>query len=98
MRNVSLKMIKHESRSGAKDSLEVPKKVSGDSDFGRKGKGSEGMWYVLEKCRISIPPSTDGIHPRYLAGTRRVELRSVEMKRRGSIPFNIRREERTMGS
>ena len=65
--------------------------MSDDSDFGRKGKGLEGMWYVLEKCRISIPPSTDGIYPRYLAATRRVEPWSVEMKRRSSVPFNIRR-------
>ena len=72
--------------------------MSDDSDFERKGKGSEGMWYVLEKCRISIPPSTDRIFPRHLAGTRRVELRSVEIKRRGLVPFNIRHEERTMDS
>ena len=72
--------------------------MSDDSDFRRKGKGSEGMWYVLEKCRISIPPLTDGIYPRYLAETRRVELRSIEMKRQGPVPLNIRREERTMDS
>lgn len=72
--------------------------MSDDSKFGRKGGGLEGIWYVLEECRISVPPSTDGIYPRYLAGIRRVGLRSVEMKRRGPVPFNIRLEERTMGS